>query len=154
MPQSMGKIVRLGFGILIPSTMTGLKSLVLSMLLWCHRAFGKIVRLGFGILIPSPRKGLKSLGVIYWYTNNKMCHRHDDFRSRTSFQYVSHTWRAWRYVNCFDRSRCGSWLSMTFGPTSSIPESSNRTENFAQVVGLRAVHVLNRLIDAVQISTL
>ena len=118
------------------------------------QSMGKIVRLGFGILIPSTTKGLKSLGVIYWYTNNKMCHRHDDFRSRTSFQYVSHTWRAWRYVNCFDRSRCGSWLSMTFGPTSSIPESSNRTENFAQVVGLRAVHVLNRLIDAVQISTL
>ena len=61
MPESMGKIVRLGFGILIPSTTKGLGSQVLSMFLWCHRAFGKIVRLGFGILIPSPTKGLGSL---------------------------------------------------------------------------------------------
>ena len=96
---------------------------------------------------------LFSISGVEYTLANKMCHRHDELRSRTSFQYVSHTWRAWRYVNCFDRSRCGGWLSMTFGPTSSIPESSICTENFAEVVGLRAVHVLNRLIDAVQIST-
>ena len=33
MPQSMGAIVRLGFGVLIPSTTKGLGSLVLSMFL-------------------------------------------------------------------------------------------------------------------------
>ena len=41
MPQSMGTIVRLGFGILIPSPTKGLGSLVLSMFLSCHRAWAK-----------------------------------------------------------------------------------------------------------------
>ena len=56
MPQSMGKIVRLGFGILIPSTTKGLKSLVLSMFLWCHRAWAKSWDLDLAFWYPHLRK--------------------------------------------------------------------------------------------------
>ena len=63
--------VDLGFAILIPSTPNGLESLVLSMLLWCHRALAKSWDLGFAILIPSTPNGLESLvlSMLLW------CHR-------------------------------------------------------------------------------
>jgi hypothetical protein len=39
---------------------------------------------------------------------------------RTSLQFVSHPWRGWRHVTCFDSSSCGGWT-----PSSACDESTD-----------------------------